>query len=347
MGAGHDRVAHELASRLSAVRAGAEVIDVLDLLPLRSGQGLRRFYAWTTRHAPWLYAGIYRIFFTSPRAPKISPLTVLAASRLEEQVRQRAPVALVSTFHVAAQIAGHLRERGRLPVPSHVMINDFAVHRLWLHPGNDGYLCPTSAVARDVSAATGRPAWCHAPLVHASFLRSGRETTGVHDRLGVGSHDRLVLISAGSWGVGRVREAARVLADSGRYRPVVLCGENERLRRRLGRIEACVPLGWRDDLPELMAAGYALVDNAAGLTAKEAIAAGVPVIGYRPIPGHGRDGVRAMAQAGLSVYAPDATALLAALDRLGSPAERHGQVARASAVFDFPPAEALFSAWST
>jgi UDP-N-acetylglucosamine:LPS N-acetylglucosamine transferase len=346
MGAGHDRVAHELAARLSAVRVACQVLDVLDLLPLRSGHGLRRSYAWAMRHAPWVYAGIYRVFFTSPRAPAISPLTVLAASRLDDQVRQRAPVALVSTFHVAAQIAGHLRERGRLSVPSHVMITDFAPHRLWLHPGNDGYLCPTSAVAREVSVATGRPAWCHAPVVRAGFRRSGREATGVRDGLGIGSHERAVLIAAGSWGVGRVWETARVLADSGRYRPVVLCGDNRRLRRRLGRLEACVALGWRDDLAELMTVGYALVDNAAGLTAKEAIAAGVPVIGYRPIPGHGRDGVRAMAEAGLSVYAPDATALLAALDRLDSPAERHRQVARAAELFDLRPAEALVSAWS-
>ena len=61
MGAGHDRVADELARRLSAIQVDCDVVDVLDLLPLRLGHGLRRWYAWTMRHAPWLYAGIYRI----------------------------------------------------------------------------------------------------------------------------------------------------------------------------------------------------------------------------------------------------------------------------------------------
>lgn len=344
MGAGHHRTAHELASRLSAVHIDGQVVDVLDLLPLRSGHGLRRSYAWMMRHSPWLYAGIYRSFFTSPRAPTISPLTILAASRLEDLVRQRAPVALLSTFHVAAQLAGDLRVRGRLAVPSHVMITDFALHRLWLHAGNDGYLCPTTTVAREVGAATGRPAWCHAPLVPAGFRGPGHLATGVRDRLGIEPGERMVLIAAGSWGVGRVDETARVLAGSGRYRPVVLCGENQRLLRRLNGVERCVAMGWRDDLMELMAAAYALVDNAAGLTAKEAIAAGVPVIGYRPIPGHGRDGLRAMAQAGLSVYAQDPASLLAALDHVGGAAERHRRTSRVAELFDFPPAEATISA---
>jgi UDP-N-acetylglucosamine:LPS N-acetylglucosamine transferase len=337
MGAGHDRVADELARRLSAIQVDCDVVDVLDLLPLRLGPGLRRWYAWTMRHAPWLYAGIYRIFFTSSWGPAISPLTVLAASRLEGLVRRRAPAALVSTFHLGAQVAGYLRQRDRLPVPSLVMVTDFAVHRLWLHPGNDGYLCLTPAAARAVRAATGRPAWCHAPLVRPEFRRHDAEPGAVH---GV----RLVLVAAGSWGVGRVDRTARVLAASGRYLPIVMCGRNERLRRRVDRIGACLAVGWRDDLPELMAGAYALVDNASGLTCKEALAAGIPVICHRPIPGHGADGARAMARAGLGLYARDATELLTALDRLVVASERDRQVARGQAMFDRPPAEAVLSA---
>jgi UDP-N-acetylglucosamine:LPS N-acetylglucosamine transferase len=125
--------------------------------------------------------------------------------------------------------------------------------------------------------------------------------------------------------------------------PVVLCGRNDALRRRLQAAGAGVALGWRDDLPELMAASYALVDNAAGLTCREALAAGVPVISYRPIAGHGRDGARAMAEAGLSVYARDAAGLLAALDRLDAGRERDRQIARGTALFASASAESLLT----
>ncbi|GAA2087575.1 MGDG synthase family glycosyltransferase [Actinomadura alba] len=344
MGAGHDGVAGELARRLATGGVDAEVIDVLDLLPLRLGGALRWWYGWMMRTAPWLYAVIYRVFFVSDRAPSTSPLTALAAARLERLVRRRPPAAVVSTFHLAAQVTGHLRERGRLSVTSTVLLTDFAVHRLWLHPGNDGYLCPTAAAALGVTAATGRPASCHAPVVREEFRRPGADPAQVRSRIGARPDDRLVLISTGAWGVGRAERTARVLVRSGRYVPVVLCGNNGRLLRRLrGAGGGVVALGWRDDLPELMAAAHAVVDNAAGLTCTEALAAGVPVISYLPIPGHGRAGARAMARAGLSVHASDAASLLGALDRLADSSERDRQIARGTALFSSPPAEALLA----
>jgi hypothetical protein len=73
-----------------------------------------------------------------------------------------------------------------------------------------------------------------------------------------------------------------------------------------------VALGWRDDLPRLMRACDVLVENAAGQTAMEAFAAALPVISYRPLPGHGRAGVFRMAELGLASFAADD----AQLDRL-------------------------------
>ncbi|MEV0974543.1 MGDG synthase family glycosyltransferase [Microtetraspora glauca] len=338
MGAGHDAAATELARRLAARGVDAEVTDVLELLPLRLGAALRGWYGWMMRSAPWSYALIYRIFFVSRGSPSASPLTVLVAARLRRLLLRRAPDEVVSAFHLAAQAAGHLRARGLLPVPSTVLLTDFAAHRLWLHPGNDRYLCPDPETARAVRAATGRPASWHAPLVRPEFLARGATIAGPR------ADERPVLVSAGSWGVGGVERTARVLAGSGRYLPVVLCGRNgelrRRLRRRLGR--PVVVLGWCDDLPALMATAYAVIDNAAGLTCREAMAARVPVISYLPIPGHGRDGALAMARAGLSVYARDAAELLAALDRIAAESERERHTAPGAGLFAAAPAESFF-----
>jgi UDP-N-acetylglucosamine:LPS N-acetylglucosamine transferase len=342
MGAGHDAVAAELARRLTAAGDEAEVVDVLDLLAPWLGRALRGSYGWMMRDAPWLYAVIYRVFFASGLAPPVSPLTVLAAAGLRRFVlgSGRMPDGVVSTFHLAAQAAGHLRERGRLPVPSTVLVTDFAVHRLWLHPGNDRYLCPDAASARR-AAVTGRPVSCHAPLTRPEFHRPRADPARVRARLGTEPGDRLVLVSAGAWGVGGVEETALVLSRSGRYVPVVLCGRNDDLRRRLRLAGTGPVLGWRDDLPELMAVAHALVDNAAGLTCREAFAAGLPVVSHRPVPGHGRVGALAMARSGLSAYARTPAALLAVLDRLEDPRERARQVSRGAALFDSAPAEAL------
>ncbi|WP_433417970.1 MGDG synthase family glycosyltransferase [Microtetraspora malaysiensis] len=339
MGAGHDAAAAELARRLCARGVDAEVADVLDLLPLRLGAALRGGYGWMMRSAPWAYELIYRAFFVPRGGPGgVSPMTALVAVRLLRLLRRRRPDEVVSAFHLAAQAAGHLRARGLLPVPSTVLLTDFAAHRLWLHPGNDRYLCPDPASARAVRAATGRPAHAHAPLVRPEFLEHPAAAPGD----GV---TRTVLVSAGAWGVGGVERTARILARSGRYAPVVLCGRNDELRRRLARRlgRSATALGWCADMPGLLAGAYALVDNAAGLTCREAMASGVPVVSFLPIPGHGRDGALAMARAGLSVYARDAGELLAALDRIGTPGGRERHAAAAAALFAAAPAESFFT----
>ncbi|MEV4553385.1 MGDG synthase family glycosyltransferase [Nonomuraea wenchangensis] len=340
MGSGHDGVAAELAARLAAENAEARIIDVLLLFPLRLGTALRRGYRWMILRAPWLYELIYQVFFVGKRAPGTSPLTVLAAARLRRLVDGWRPDEVVSTFHLAAQITGRLRERGGLACPSTVLVTDFAVHRLWLHRGNDRYLCPNPDVIGYIAACTGRPALRCAPVVRPVFGRAVADPGRVARGVGVDPGDRLVLVSGGSWGAGEIVATARALARSGRYTPLVLCGDNAELRRRLRAAGLGPALGWRDDVPELMAAAYALVDNGSGLTCEEAFAAGLPVVIHRPISGHGRDGARAMAAAGVSACTGDAAALLEALDLLDDAPTRKRRTDRASALFRSMPAEA-------
>lgn len=339
MGAGHDAVSGELARRLRARGATTELCDVLTLLPPGTGPALRAFYRQTVRHAPALYAAIYALFLSpgGGHRPGSAPLATAARDRLLRRVDAFRPDLLVPTFHLSAQITGRLRAEGLLPVPASVFVTDFAVHRGWLHPGNDLYVCLTGQSAEAARAATGRLAAVSGPVVAPEF----------HRVAGPPPHDPApgpppVLLSTGAWGVGtRTVRTARLLAAHG-CRPVLLCGRDERLRRRAARVPGAVALGWTDDMPGLMGTARLLVDNAAGQTAAQALAAGVPVLAWRPLPGHGRDGARSMAAAGLSTYAHDPDELLAGVRHLLRPGPaRTGQVERGRAAFVADAAELL------
>ncbi|MGP3981778.1 MGDG synthase family glycosyltransferase [Streptomyces sp. KR80] len=322
MGAGHDAVAGELARRLRNQGHDVLLQDTLALLPPGAGPALRAFYRASVRYVPQLYAAIYATFLspgTGPR-PGTSPLAALAERRLIEIVDRWRPDAVVSTFHLAAQITGRLRMRRAMSVPSVVFVLDFAVHRGWLHPGNDLHLCVTEAAAEAARAGTGRPAQAPGPVVPPQFPAPQSAPDGWRAVLADHGPDRpSVLLSAGAWGVGPgLRDTAGSLSRHGCL-PVLLCGRDERLRRRASRLPGVLALGWVEDMPGLMAAARVLIDNAAGQTAVQALAAGLPVVGYRPIPGHGREGVRQMAAAGLSAYAADLGELLMTVDRLVRP----------------------------
>lgn len=348
MGSGHDAVTEELARRLDWLGHRSRRVDVLDLLPAGVGAGVRRFYQESIRRAPFVYSAIYAAFFRTGRTPRPSstPLAVLAERPLLAAAEECGADAVVPVFHLAAQVTGRLRATGRLAVPSAVVVTDFAVHRQWLHPGNDLHLCLTEDAAREVRAALGGGrAVAAGPLVGARFLRGRPPSDAWARRLGtLGGGRPAVLVSAGAWGAGSgLTATARLLAGGG-FLPVVLCGRNTELRRALERIPHTLALPWEPDMPGLLAACHALVDNAAGQTALEALALGVPVVGYRPIPGHGREGVDRMAALGLTERARDGADLLRVLDALREEDRRARNGAARAALFRGDAAAALVRA---
>ncbi|WP_435843187.1 MGDG synthase family glycosyltransferase [Streptomyces griseoaurantiacus] len=345
MGAGHDTVAAELARRAREQGHQAEILDVLELLPYRLGTGLRLFYQSSVRHYPWAYAGLYRLFLRRGTGSRPSgvPLARLAGHRLAERVERFRPDVVVPVFHLAAQLTGHLRARGALRVPSAVYVLDFAVHRQWLHPGNDLYLCLTDRATAEVREDIRRPALTVGPCVSPDF--GAGSPSGPHgdspgadawrlllERHGPGRTP--VVLSCGAWGAATgLATTARTLTGHG-YLPVVVCGRNDRLRRALSEVPGVLAPGWVRDMPGLLHAARALVDNAAGQTAVQSLAAGLPVIGHRPLPGHGEEGVRRMADLGLTEVAGDERELCEALDRLTTEGEaRRRRIAYGLTVF--------------
>lgn len=316
MGAGHDAAGTELAARLAAAGHESVRADVLDLLPGPIGPGLRGFYHLVIRRAPFVYSGIYAAFFRPGGGPRpgSTPLAALAERALLDAVERSRADAVVCLFHLAAQLTGRARARGRLTVPCATLVTDFAVHRQWLHAGNDLNLFLTETDARQARRALGRPSGVYGPLVPERFRPDPPGAPHWRERLA----DRrpAIALSAGAWGAGSgFARTAVVLREAG-YRPVVLCGRDERLRRRLANVPGTTALGWVHDMPGVLAACSALLDNAAGQTALQALAVGVPVIGWRPIPGHGVEGVRRMSALGLSDCAETEEELLRALERL-------------------------------
>ena len=191
------------------------------------------------------------------------------------------------------------------------------------------------------SRRTGRPSLACGPVVSAAFhAPSAEERSLARARFGLLPADRAVLIVAGSWGIGEVEETLRAVAASGRrYVPVVVCGRDDQL---LTRMQACaaglesrsVVVGWTDQMPAVMAACDALVENAGGLTSLEAFRSGLPVISYQPIAGHGKENTAAMAAAGVSRFARDAEDLAIALETVTFDGpERWAQVATAAEMF--------------
>jgi UDP-N-acetylglucosamine:LPS N-acetylglucosamine transferase len=350
MGDGHLQVAAELRRRLMQRGDTADVVDILRVLPFHVGALLRGSYSAVLRHTPWIYQAIYRKFFVprTGRAMRPDPLVTASLPAVSRLIEQYRPDVVVSTFHLCGQITGRLRATGRLKVPAVVVVNELVAHQMWTHAANDAFVCLHPNIAAEVTARTGKPAFAAAPAVRPEFtaaVDAPAARAKVRRQLHVDAQAPLVLVSAGAWGSGNIAKTVDAIASPGHV-TVVLCGRNEKLRRvlsRRGKGETVKALGWRDDLPGVMRASDVLVENAGGQTAMEALAIGLPVLTFRPLPGHGEDDARAMLELGLSSFANNSSELLALVDELSQPesTRRKQQVEAGRALFTTDPVQRL------
>jgi UDP-N-acetylglucosamine:LPS N-acetylglucosamine transferase len=162
----------------------------------------------------------------------------------------------------------------------------------------------------------------------------------MRERLGLEPGERAVLIVGGAWGVGHLHDAALTVAAVPGMRPIVVAGHNDGLRRRIDtdpKLDAAVVFGFTGLMAGLMAASDVLVANAGGLTCLEAFAAGLPVVMFDPLPGHGEDNGRHMERAGMITAAASEPDLRATLADNGFWAVRAPETAaRALALFERP-----------
>lgn len=316
VGAGHDGAAAELARRLRARGMEADCRDFLDALPRGYQRVLRDGYAFSASHAPrvfdWLFRGGER---ESGVRQLIRHVCRSARSEVTRWSGQGYDV-VVTTFPFAAQTLGMLAEDGTLAMPLVCYLTDPAPHWLWVHPRLDAHLTVTEATAVEGLERYGVPMAPAGPLAPAAF----REPIGEADcralraDLGVPPDHRMALLVTGSLGLGDVMASVRAMRAARHTTPVVLCGRNDRLRRRIEALTGVIALGWRDDMPRLMAAADVLVHNAGGLSLTEALVAGLPAVSYEVLPGHGRANAATLARSGLAPWPSTPDGLADALE---------------------------------
>jgi UDP-N-acetylglucosamine:LPS N-acetylglucosamine transferase len=323
IGAGHDGAAAELTRQLRAAGLVVDRHDFLDILPGAWGRLARGVYRAELTVAPRTWGWITDATGNDATSTRTrATLSRVAGDRMIEAIGPDAAVVL-STYPFASQLLGRLRQERRLNVPVVTFLTDMSVHRLWIAPGVDAHLALHQVPATQAHALGAGAISVTGPAVGPAFRpRCGSaERDAARAAFGLPAGPPLALVAAGSWGVGSVERSARDIAATGLAVPVVLCGRNDALRRRVACDDRVIALDWVDDMPTLIRGCDVVVQNAGGLTSLEALACGVPVVTYRCLPGHGRTNAAALEQAGWAPWVRDRRDLAAVLGRaLAAPA---------------------------
>jgi len=288
-------------------------------------------YLWQIRHLPSLYRKLYRL----PVGWPVRGLVILGLSReVQSAIAAHHPDVIVGTHPFPAGVAAHLNRRSHLPVPVVMALTDFAPHGFWLWQGVERYFAPSEEAAEELVAAgvdrrritvTGvpiRPVFADIDRVRP--LRPAGETA------------RRVLVMGGGLGLGPIAEAVHALADLPQrdLRVTVVCGRNETLRRgladRFGADPRLTLIGYTDNIIELMLQSDLLVTKPGGITCAEAMAVGLPLLLFDPLPGHEEENVHHLVQTGAARVAAAGAVGEAAAELLFAHPERLEQMAAAA-----------------
>ncbi|MFC0549237.1 MGDG synthase family glycosyltransferase [Kutzneria chonburiensis] len=311
VGAGHDGAARELARRLTERGHTVDIHDYLDMLPGSLGRRLGAAYLRQLLSVPRSWDVLLGLLQRSRLFARLICLLFAVTSRPLRRVVAGADL-VVSTHPLPSQTLSGMRRKGRVTVPVVTYLTDLSVHRLWVARHVDLHIALHEVAAEQARRLGAKRVIVTGPAVGPAFRPAAddAERQAAREKFGLPSEGRLALVAAGSWGVGDIADTAREIAETGMATPVVLCGQNETLRRDLAH---GIALGWIDDMPTLMRACDIVVQNAGGLSSLEALATGLPVITYRCLAGHGRTNAAALDEAGLVPWIRDERDLAEAL----------------------------------
>jgi processive 1,2-diacylglycerol beta-glucosyltransferase len=293
-GGGHNQVARALTLAIQLQAPGTKIItiDYCDLLfPLFNR--LTQFgYTQSIRHFPVGYALYYQA------TGKISPdsfwqrhLNRMGYSELTMLVNNLQPRVIISTFPLPSGVLSEMKETGHLNVPVITVITDMCVHSQWIHPNTDLYIVGSPEVAdglvergvkRSSISVSGIPILPKFNLdYHQSELK--RE-------FGFNQEDKVILIMGGSDGIFKATKFNRILQDlPPGVHALVLTGSNNDLYEKLQPLTAKYNnfriQKFYENMAGLMKIADLLVTKAGGITISEALATGLPMVIYKPMPG--------------------------------------------------------------
>ncbi len=287
-----------------------------------------RFYFWAVSKVPWFWKALYRsvarreIYTTLHRS--LSPIIGPRVRHIYEAFR---PDLVVSAHPLLNHLPRRVLRRweadvARAPIPFATVITDLTTfHPAWVDPHVDLITVATEEAHEEVlrlNAPADKVRILGLP-VRDVFRHLPQDKRALRQRLGLSRDLPLILLMSGGQGMGPVEEIATTIARAGlRAQLAVVCGRNDRLRRRLEGHTWPIPtrvLGFVEDVHLWIGASDVLVTKAGPGTIAEALICGLPMILYGHIPGQEEGNVTFVLRRRIGAYITDPDRIASTLGR--------------------------------
>jgi len=214
--------------------------------------------------------------------------------KLLHLIEKSCPRVIICTFPTPAGVVSHLKGEGKIDIPLVTVITDVAIHSQWIHPNVDAYIVAADIVGirlaergipKDRIFVTGIPL---RPQFERLMINSN-----IWGKYGLDPNLFTLLIMGGGNGLMPGIETICEKLDELPFplQIVAVTGTNKTLARSLETLsQSCLTpihvLGYVNDVAPLMKISQLLLTKAGGVTVFEALACDLPMLLYKPLPGH-------------------------------------------------------------
>ena len=317
IGAGHMLAARAIRERIAAEYDHVDVVEAtaFDFLPWNIGQVFLRVYLSILRLCPWLYQAAYRWGNQQNGSLIVRDcLNTWLAKRAEKWLRGQHPSCIICTHATPAGIACAWKRKYKQSVPLYGIVTDYVVHSWWIYNEVNAYF----VAHEQVKAALAARLQPHQKVYVSGIpIRGGfahpvdRNTFREQQNLPQGTF--VCLLMGGGNGLLPMAELIECCCKITQVHVVAITGGNKDLYEQLLPYSAknITVLGLVNNIWDWMNAADLLVSKAGGVTAAEALAMGLPLAFYRPLPGQEMGNVRFLEKIGAAVQIVDCQALKA------------------------------------
>jgi 1,2-diacylglycerol 3-beta-galactosyltransferase len=331
-GGGHRSAAKGVAQALDHVFPGCFDPFICD--PLR-GPGAPCWLRWLTglygptiRVSPWLWGVLWRMC-SSPRFLGWLRRTLMSPvyRSVAKAIATWRPAVIVSFHPLTAEPAVRVRDLSAAMPPVITVITDLVTaHLSWRDAAVDRVIVPSAAIAGRC-AQDGMPNGHYVETglpVGPEFSQppaSAPERQALQRSLGLGGRFLVVVTGGGEGSGGLYRRTVAILRKVEDVDVAVICGRNQRVRRRLTRLAEkaggrLTVHGFVDNMAAWLRCADIVVGKAGPGTIAEATCCAAPLVLTSYLPGQEEGNADFVVQAGAGSHVPRPRDLAAEIARL-------------------------------
>jgi len=268
--------------------------------------------------------------------------------KLKTMMDEFSPDVVVCTQAFPCGMVADYKKSFSLDLPIVAVLTDYAPHSYWVYNNIDKYVVPSDETGRkliDDGIDPSRIAVFGIPINKRFAHKTDRGKAA--ENLGFRKNAPIVLVMGGTQGLGPIKEVVWLLDNTGLdLQLAVVTGTNRKLFRWLNarkrRFKNPVRIfQYVHNIDELMDLSSIIITKPGGITTAEALAKGLPMLIFHPLPGQEAMNTRYLLKEGAAVKAEnpaDVVVLLKELlyneDKLKIMSDRARSISKPSSAVD-------------